>query len=65
MEKNKEYERTNEFRELQEESRRLSTSINQQNGVSSFIKLYEEELKNFYNEKLKTSIAGTLLLQGY
>ena len=36
MEKNKEYERTNEFRELHEESRRLSTSINQQDRVSSF-----------------------------
>ena len=29
------------------------------------IELYEEELKNFCKEKLKTSIAGTLLLQGY
>ena len=29
------------------------------------IELYEEELKNFYKEKLKTSIAGTLLLQRY
>ncbi len=29
------------------------------------MKLYEEELKEFYNDKLDTSIAGTLLLQGY
>lgn len=29
------------------------------------IELYEDELKNFYKEKLKTSIAGTRLLQGY
>ena len=66
MEKNKEYERTNELRELQEESRRLSTSINQQDRVSSFNrtlwgrveKFLQRKTKNFYS---RNSIAARIL----
>ena len=66
MEKNKEYERTNEFRELQEESRRLSTSIDQQDRVSSFNrtlwgwveKFLQRKTKNFYS---RNSIAARIL----
>ena len=42
----------------------LLQSVNKKESTR-LMNLYEEELDEFYKDKLKTSIAGTLLLQGY
>ena len=42
----------------------LLLSVNKKE-LTRLMNLYEEELDEFYKDKLKTSIAGTLLLQGY
>ena len=59
------YERTNEFRKLQEESRRLSLTLSRQERVNAFDENLRKRVERFCDKKMNTSIAGTLILQGY
>ena len=42
----------------------LQLSVNKKESMR-LMKIYEKELNEFFSEKLYTSIAGTLILQGY
>ena len=42
----------------------LQLSVNKKESMR-LMEIYVKELNEFYSEKLNTSIAGTLILQGY
>ena len=60
------YGRTNEFRKLHKKKVEdyLQLSVNKKESMR-LMKIYVKELNEFCSEKLNTSIAGTLILQGY